>query len=333
MPSNVYLKIPKVKQTIAVKGLSSRSGSMHQPVDITYDEDSEVVTRLRRAGAIPMLISNTPEISCGYESYNYVTGITRNPYNLARSAGGSSGGEGALLASDAVVFGLGTDTAGSIRLPSHWNGVCGHKTTPGVVSMDGIYPMFPEPLVKKHNVCGPMAKNVRDLKILLDIMAMDVSKLKEPPKKIKVLYATQLAPRIIMMDVVSEIQSKIQKKIAGLSKNFDIEPFDTEKFYNLPETVTYKLTVSCRYPYLLQRHPTYLHGHPSKGRAKKEIFPTLWKEILKNMICLSNFTYNLIFFEFIKRWRGMLFDYKRWKEPADQMEQDFIVSYFKILII
>lgn len=313
----------QVKQIISVKGLTSVNGSLHQPKDIIYDEDAEVITQIRNAGGIPILLSNTPEISCGFETYNHVKGITRNPYNLARSAGGSSGGEGALIACNASVFGLGTDTAGSIRLPAHWNGICGHKPTPGLVSMKGIYPVFPlEPLTMKHNVCGPLARNVSDLKAILDVIIGE-NKLEDPSAKdIKVLYATQLAPRFMMGKVDSYYQSLIEKVVYNLSQDFEVEPFDTKRFYRLPECVTYHMTISCKYPYLLQTKPKYLKGTPKL----KERLPRLWKEILKITFCLSNFTYNLIYWECLKRWRGLLLDWKNWVKPAIKMEEDFVVS-------
>lgn len=105
-------------------GNKSRAGTRAQ-------EDSEAVRRLRAAGAVVLLVSNTPEYCLSWESSNLVTGRTSNPYDVTRTSGGSSGGEAALLGSGASVVGVGSDVAGSIRMPAMFSGVFGHKPTPG----------------------------------------------------------------------------------------------------------------------------------------------------------------------------------------------------------
>lgn len=82
------------------------------------DRDGESVRLLRAAGGIPLCVSNTPEWCMSWESYNHVTGRTLNPYDLSRTAGGSSGGEAALIGAGASLFGPGSDIGGSIRIPS-----------------------------------------------------------------------------------------------------------------------------------------------------------------------------------------------------------------------
>ncbi|XP_011629974.1 fatty-acid amide hydrolase 2-B-like [Pogonomyrmex barbatus] len=119
-----------VKECCAVKGCS-HSGCTLPRKGMKADYDATVIELLRNAGAIPLCVTNTPELSTGIESTNLLIGRTCNPYDTRYSAGGSSGGEGALLGAGASVIGLGSDMAGSIRLPAFLNGVFGHKPTAG----------------------------------------------------------------------------------------------------------------------------------------------------------------------------------------------------------
>lgn len=95
-----------VKESIAVKGLSY--GTATKPREgVKADRDALVVERLRAAGAIPLLVTTTPEYCLSWETYNHVTGRTMNPHNLSRTPGGSSGGEAALNGAGASCFGIG----------------------------------------------------------------------------------------------------------------------------------------------------------------------------------------------------------------------------------
>jgi fatty acid amide hydrolase 2 len=98
------------------------------------------VQRLIDAGAIPLGVTNTSELTLWLESHNRLYGRTSNPYDLKRTAGGSSGGEGAAVGSGGSPFGVGSDIAGSIRVPALFCGVFGHKPSAGLVSNDGMWP-------------------------------------------------------------------------------------------------------------------------------------------------------------------------------------------------
>lgn len=133
-------------------------------------EDADCVALLRSAGAIPLLVSNTPEYCMSWETSNHVTGRTLNPHDSRRTAGGSSGGEGALIGAGASVFGIGSDMAGSIRVPALFNGIFGHKPTDGLISVTGHYPAS----VDNFRGCltvGPMCRYARDLPTLIHLMA------------------------------------------------------------------------------------------------------------------------------------------------------------------
>ncbi len=158
-----------VKDTIETEGVRTTSGSRllteHIPV-----RDAAVVARLKSAGAIVCGKTNTPEMAAYYECDNPVFKRTNNPYDLSRTSGGSSGGEAAAIAACLSPGGIGSDLAGSIRLPAHFCGIAGLKPTMGRVSMDGHIPAATGPL--SLGACiGPMARSVADLSLLFGVMA------------------------------------------------------------------------------------------------------------------------------------------------------------------
>ena len=122
------------------------------------------------AGAIPLGVTNTSELTLWIESENPVWGRTNNAYDLGRTAGGSSGGEGAAIGSGFAPIGLGTDIGGSIRLPAFFNGVFGHKPTGALVPHSGHYP-FPNERGSALLGSGPLARRAEDLMPFLRIVA------------------------------------------------------------------------------------------------------------------------------------------------------------------
>ena len=148
-----------------VKGIRSTSGS---PIlkDFVPGEDSLVVARMRKAGAIFIGKTNTPEFGLGSHTYNSVYGATRNAYDPSRSAGGSSGGAAVALALRMLPVADGSDYGGSLRNPAGWNNVYGFRTTFGVVPVAGDDVWNPT-----MGVAGPMARNIPDLVRLLSAQA------------------------------------------------------------------------------------------------------------------------------------------------------------------
>ncbi|MDQ2681948.1 MAG: amidase [Chloroflexota bacterium] len=129
-------------------------------------EDSVIVERIRRAGAIPIGKTNVPEFGLGSHSYNNVYGTTRNPYDLGRTAGGSSGGAAAALATGMLPIADGSDTGGSLRNPANFNNVVGFRISPGLV------PQSPKPMPwLPIGVKGPLARTVADCAWWLSVMA------------------------------------------------------------------------------------------------------------------------------------------------------------------
>jgi amidase len=154
-----------IKDVTPTRGLRTTYGSKlfesHVP-----DEDALVVERLRAAGAIVIGKTNTPEFAFGPNTVNTVFGATRNPWNLDRTAGGSSGGSAAALATGMCPLAEGTDLGGSLRGPASFCGVVGFRTTPGLV------PRHPSVLAwDSYSVEGPMARTVADTALMLSVMA------------------------------------------------------------------------------------------------------------------------------------------------------------------
>jgi amidase len=135
-------------------------------VDNYPARDALIVERIKAAGALPIGKTNVPEFGLGSHSFNPVFGATRNPYDPTKSAGGSSGGAGAALATGMLPIADGSDTGGSLRNPGNFNNVVGFRPTPGVV------PNWPNaaPWIGL-GVKGPMGRTARDAALLLSVMA------------------------------------------------------------------------------------------------------------------------------------------------------------------
>lgn len=157
-----------IKEFLGVVGMPQTGGMLHRR-DQRANADGIVVSRLRRAGAIILGVTNVPEGGLWLETHNLIHGRTRNPWNLGRTAGGSSGGEGALIAAGGAVFGLGSDIGGSIRIPAGFCGTIGHKPSGGLIPNTGHFP----PGDGKHPyLCiGPLTRRVEDVMPILRAIA------------------------------------------------------------------------------------------------------------------------------------------------------------------
>ncbi|XP_065211885.1 fatty-acid amide hydrolase 2-A-like [Planococcus citri] len=157
------------KECLMVKG-SSYTSAVPSRKGIKADVDGDAVAALRNAGAIPIAVTNLPKLSGCLETYNDMIGYTSNPYDPNLTSGGSSGGEAALISAAGSVIGVGSDYDGSIRIPSHFCGIFGHKPTQGIVSQTGHLPSSPDDVWQKRNSIGPMCRYAEDLKLTLAIM-------------------------------------------------------------------------------------------------------------------------------------------------------------------
>ncbi len=159
-----------VKDSIAVAGAVVTAGTIglrHAPPS---QRDATLVARLRAAGAIPIARTNLPDLLFAFESDNLMHGRTNNPYDVARTSGGSSGGEAALIAACGSPFGLGSDAAGSVRLPAHFCGIASIKPTSGRLPRTGHVPPAGGWIEALWQI-GPMARRVEDLCALMPVLA------------------------------------------------------------------------------------------------------------------------------------------------------------------
>lgn len=201
-----------LKGAFAVEGHPWIAGCYHRSSAIA-DRTAPAVQRLLDAGAIPLCITNVPEAMIWIETDNRVHGRTENPRAIGRTPGGSSGGEAAVIASGGAPFGIGTDFGGSIRIPSFFCGIAGHKPTQGLVPGDG---QWPDPVGGLRDfVCiGPMARRARDLHLLLKVLAADPN-LPDPAKvdvsRLRVFYYRQngefRAQSVIQQSVLDAVET------------------------------------------------------------------------------------------------------------------------------
>jgi amidase len=159
-----------VKETYDLEGQPTTWGVLdyagHRAV-----EDAAVVQRLKSAGAVILGKTNVPVLAADWQSGNPVYGVTKNPIDLTRSPGGSSGGGSAALAVGYVALEVGSDIGGSIRIPAAFCGVYGHKASYGIVPTWGASPGGTRPFPPLLSVPGPMARSAADLAMAMDVLA------------------------------------------------------------------------------------------------------------------------------------------------------------------
>ncbi|RQS75589.1 amidase [Burkholderia sp. Bp8963] len=166
-----------VKEGLGFAGLPHTAGSMLRRLQ-SARADATVVARIRAAGAIVIGLTNQSEMALWPTASNLVYGRTENPWQIGRTAGGSSGGEAAMVAAGGSVFGIGTDGGGSIRIPAAYCGVFGHKpssrTVPltGHVPLDEMFGVLPgAQAMARYFAPGPIARRAEDLMLLLRVIA------------------------------------------------------------------------------------------------------------------------------------------------------------------
>ncbi|MFV8345464.1 amidase [Flavobacterium sp. ZB4P13] len=159
-----------IKDSFLVKGLKTSNGD---PMLRNYvaTEDAELVKRLKEAGAIILGKTNVALYCIDWQSNNFWNGRTNNPYDLNRAAGGSSGGTAVAVASGFGALDLGADAGGSIRVPAHFNGICGLRPTEGLLSNRGHLKHPKKPQGRRHIITpGPLAKNVEDILLMMQVL-------------------------------------------------------------------------------------------------------------------------------------------------------------------
>src|SRR4051812_7031477 len=223
-----------VKDSFATRGMRTTSGAPELS-DHVPEEDAHPVAALRRAGAVIYGKTNLPIYAGDFQSYNEVFGTTNNPYDLARTPGGSSGGSAAALACGFTPLELGSDIGGSIRFPAHMAGVVGHKPSYGIVPAHGQIPGPPGTLTLADlAVAGPMARSVEDLELGLELIAgpnrweRRAWRLELPPPRRQTLREYRVAawlddPQCHVEPEVRTLLEKAIRALAGAGVNVDTE--------------------------------------------------------------------------------------------------------------
>lgn len=262
-----------IKECFALTGMPNSAGHV-QRAHVRAKEDAPVVSRIRAAGGIPLGVTNVSELCMWMESNNKVYGRTNNPYNTAHIVGGSSGGEGAIIAAGGAPFGLGSDVGGSIRMPAFFNGIFGHKPSSGLVPNAGQFPVA-EGDALAYLTTGPFARRAEDLYPLLRVLAGPTPRdsfayeqpLEDPSvelRALRVIHVPDDGGRTPVSDELRDAQQRVadhlasrgarveEKRIPALKRGFEIwgamlhgaggTPFDVllggdRPFHVLPEVL------------------------------------------------------------------------------------------------
>ena len=219
-----------IKSCIDVAGWPAQAGSLLRK-DYVAQEDAPLVARLRAAGAIILGNTNTPEYLMAYETDNSLSGKTGNPGNLERSAGGSSGGEAAAIASGCSSGGVGSDGGGSIRVPAHFCGICGLKPTPGRIPATGHFPGGGGAF-GWIGVVGPMARTISDVRALFEVMAGpdagDALSAPVPMRKIDERELRGLKVGILESDALGRVTAETTAAVERAAKLLSEQGFAVE---------------------------------------------------------------------------------------------------------
>jgi amidase len=162
-----------IKSSISAAGYRCEVGSVLRRGDVA-ERDAVAVARLRAEGAVILGTTNCPEFLMAYETDNLLHGRTNNPWDLERTAGGSSGGEAAAIAAGMSAGGLGSDSGGSVREPAHFSGICALKPTSGRISSIGHRPACIGPF-STLGAIGPMARSIADVELLFRVASQPCS--------------------------------------------------------------------------------------------------------------------------------------------------------------
>ena len=240
-----------VKSSISTAGLRCEIGSLLHEGEIPA-EDAVVVGRLRVSGALILGSTNCPEFLMAYETANLLHGRTRNPWDLARSPGGSSGGEAAGIAAGLSAGGLGSDSGGSVRVPAHFTGICSLKPTPGRIPGRGHLPPCVGPF-STLGAIGPMARTRGDVNLLFrTLVGQDAGDPASAPIALREPGFDQLRSNTVgffeddgLVPVTRETREAVNSAAAALGEaGFRVEPFRPRTLKKLRQ-LWWKFFVQC----------------------------------------------------------------------------------------
>ncbi|XP_055853537.1 fatty-acid amide hydrolase 2-A-like [Episyrphus balteatus] len=305
-----------VKESCGLKGMSHVVGNEHRYL-LHSENNGEAVELLRDAGCIPLLVSANPEFCQSWETTTKTHGRCNNPFDTRKTPGGSSGGEGALLGCGASPFGVGSDIAGSIRLPALFNGIFGHKPTGGLVSVTGHYPMSDDKLFRKYLQVGPMTRYARDLPLLLQIMSgsnADKLEFSKPihTKDINIHYMIEEELTFTRWPVDSDFKVAILRAI----KHFESNGMKAKEVKIKDFTKSLEITLASAFDV---ETPSILNN-PNKPNHPDNV----WAELGKSLIGDSKYSFNGLFLEVLRGLNGLIpkDKVKYWLKEGDAIKAE-----------
>lgn len=288
-----------VKESIAVEGMSNQAGRRYHKQRIA-SEDAPCVVQVKKSGAIVILVSNTPELCLLWETYNFVTKMTKNPYNLKKTCGGSSGGEAALLGAGASLCGLSSDVGGSVRLPAMFVGVFGHKPTPYLISPLGHVPCSSASNWGDFFTMAPMCRYARDLPVVLKALAQPnlqqnkliIEKLDRQLnlKDIKIYYMEDDGPSGLIAPMSGDMKAGIKQVVQFLNA-------EKHNFKRLKHSFDVACTAMLRLEDLETIFNEKVEGEENKKLAR---------ETFKYIFGQSDFTLASVFLAYLQKFANSL---------------------------
>lgn len=210
------------KDNLMTKGLKTTAASK-MLADYVAPYNATVITKLQAAGAILLGKTNLDEFAHGASTETSAFGVTKNPHDLSRVAGGSSGGSAAAVAANLCLFALGSDTGGSIRQPASFCGVVGLKPSYGLVSRFGLLSM-----TSSTDVIGPLTKTVADAEIVLSVLAGGDKYDATSVNSTYVAEMKKVTPRVSSRLAETITKQDLKKSIKGLKIGLPREYFPVD---------------------------------------------------------------------------------------------------------
>ncbi|HEY0342555.1 MAG TPA: amidase family protein, partial [Steroidobacteraceae bacterium] len=183
--------------------------------DYRAEKDAAVIARIRKEGAIILAKTSLPDWSTSWFAYSSRSGETRNPYDLSRDPGGSSGGTGAAIAAGYATVGLGTDCGGSVRVPSSFCNLVGARSTPGLISRSGC-----NPLVSFQDTIGPMGRSVADVARVFSVLVGF-----DPEDPLTYAWSVARAPKSYLPALVPDSAAHLRIGVVRNAFGADGDPF------------------------------------------------------------------------------------------------------------
>ncbi|QQR90325.1 MAG: amidase [Myxococcales bacterium] len=218
-----------VKETFGMKGEQITAGSLRMP-PIVCDEDSEIVKRVKNAGAIIIARSNIPEFAMAGETDNPRFGRSNNPLNTSRTCGGSSGGEGVLVASGSSAVGLGSDVLGSLRIPGCFCGVVAFKPASNAVDKWGTWPVI-DGYMDSWLSLGPITRSVRDARLLYNVIADKPTAPLQSVKALRLILPTHFPINTKVSCIAAALSESIAALLDSGMQGEDYHFDDVERFF------------------------------------------------------------------------------------------------------